>query len=194
MQLYRYKEMILVNANLTELEQAMDLKKFLKINILVFSGIISASANAALIVLDETDVFGVFAGNDADAADFTADTGITGVTELFRDESFDDSGGTPGVTSGEVEKVEFLDYLVVKFDGVYGVYDVMTYAVGDTLQWHTADFSAGCNELDAQFETGINCRAATSHVTGYGVVPVPAAVWLFGSGLLGLVGIARRKA
>ena len=25
-------------------------------------------------------------------------------------------------------------------------------------------------------------------------VPVPAAVWLFGSGLLGLVGIARRKA
>jgi hypothetical protein len=25
------------------------------------------------------------------------------------------------------------------------------------------------------------------------VIPVPAAVWLFGSGLLGLVGIARRK-
>jgi hypothetical protein len=24
-------------------------------------------------------------------------------------------------------------------------------------------------------------------------VPLPAAVWLFGSGLLGLVGIARRK-
>ncbi len=31
-------------------------------------------------------------------------------------------------------------------------------------------------------------------VTGNAVVPVPAAVWLFGSGLLGLVGIARRKA
>ena len=27
----------------------------------------------------------------------------------------------------------------------------------------------------------------------FGVVPVPAAVWLFGSGLLGLVGIARRR-
>jgi hypothetical protein len=27
-----------------------------------------------------------------------------------------------------------------------------------------------------------------------GAVPVPAAVWLFGSGLLGLVGVARRKA
>jgi len=27
----------------------------------------------------------------------------------------------------------------------------------------------------------------------YTVVPVPAAVWLFGSGLIGLVGVARRK-
>ena len=25
------------------------------------------------------------------------------------------------------------------------------------------------------------------------VIPVPAAVWLFGSGLLGLVGVARRR-
>ena len=29
--------------------------------------------------------------------------------------------------------------------------------------------------------------------TPVAAVPVPAAVWLFGSGLLGLVGIARRK-
>ena len=28
---------------------------------------------------------------------------------------------------------------------------------------------------------------------GAGVIPVPAAVWLFGSGLLGLIGVARRK-
>lgn len=34
-----------------------------------------------------------------------------------------------------------------------------------------------------------------SHLSIYAptVIPVPAAVWLFGSGLLGLVGIARRK-
>ena len=30
-------------------------------------------------------------------------------------------------------------------------------------------------------------------VTSVSVVPVPAAVWLFGSGLLGLIGIAKRK-
>ena len=31
------------------------------------------------------------------------------------------------------------------------------------------------------------------HVTSISSVPVPAAVWLFGSGLIGLIGIARRK-
>ena len=30
-------------------------------------------------------------------------------------------------------------------------------------------------------------------VTGTPAVPVPAAVWLFGSGLIGLIGVARRK-
>ena len=30
-------------------------------------------------------------------------------------------------------------------------------------------------------------------ITSVTPVPVPAAVWLFGSGLLGLVGVARRK-
>ena len=35
--------------------------------------------------------------------------------------------------------------------------------------------------------------AALDNVSVTGVVPVPAAIWLFGSGLLGLVGFARRK-
>jgi len=43
-----------------------------------------------------------------------------------------------------------------------------------------------------------NFDITSVHLTSYvatpqAVVPVPAAVWLFGSGLLGLVGIARRK-
>jgi len=35
--------------------------------------------------------------------------------------------------------------------------------------------------------------SADSYTLNVGAVPVPAAVWLFGSGLLGLVGMARRK-
>jgi hypothetical protein len=39
-----------------------------------------------------------------------------------------------------------------------------------------------------------NFDAQSLTVTGYTpAIPVPAAVWLFGSGLLGLVGVARRK-
>ena len=51
--------------------------------------------------------------------------------------------------------------------------------VGDAyFAAHVGGFNAGNNITSAKFAT---------------VVPVPAAVWLFGSGLLGLVGIARRK-
>jgi hypothetical protein len=38
-----------------------------------------------------------------------------------------------------------------------------------------------------------NVWAVQSGNVGGAVVPVPAAVWLFGSGLIGLVGVARRK-
>jgi hypothetical protein len=30
-------------------------------------------------------------------------------------------------------------------------------------------------------------------LVGVSAIPVPAAAWLFGSGLLGLIGVARRK-
>lgn len=38
------------------------------------------------------------------------------------------------------------------------------------------------------------CSGVPSFVGAYSVVPVPAAVWLFGSGLLGLAGFARKRA
>lgn len=38
-----------------------------------------------------------------------------------------------------------------------------------------------------------NIRVGSALVRDVSVVPVPAAVWLFGSGLIGLVGLARRK-
>jgi hypothetical protein len=49
--------------------------------------------------------------------------------------------------------------------------------------------------------TDVNWSFSSSSTTSYSMtvssvspVPVPAAAWLFGSGLLGLVGVARRKA
>ena len=77
-----------------------------------------------------------------------------------------------------------LDMVTVKFDGFFALYDItggMT-----TGSFDMNDFCPDyCNNNGKPF--------ALSHVAAYTVVPVPAAVWLFGSGILGLVGIARRK-
>lgn len=62
-----------------------------------------------------------------------------------------------------------------------------------------ADTSAGVVvEMQAICGAVLGCVADyyvdnISLVTDVAAVPVPAAVWLFGSGLLGLVGVARRK-
>ena len=45
--------------------------------------------------------------------------------------------------------------------------------------------------IKAYFDIG---SGNSMHVTSVSAVPVPAAVWLFGSGLIGLIGLARRKA
>lgn len=53
------------------------------------------------------------------------------------------------------------------------------------------DATPGTWELTANTADGSTTFSWSSSTVG--VVPVPAAVWLFGSGLLGLVGIARRR-
>ena len=62
-----------------------------------------------------------------------------------------------------------------------GVTDVTWYALG-IGEIGGIGVMAESGELDAAWE-----------LISYSVVPVPAAVWLFGSGLIGLIGIARRK-
>jgi len=65
---------------------------------------------------------------------------------------------------------------------------IVTIGVTD-VTWHVAGIGeikfegvdAGTGSIDGGFE-----------LTGY-TVPVPAAVWLFGAGLIGLIGVARRK-
>jgi len=48
--------------------------------------------------------------------------------------------------------------------------------------------------VDADFLTNGGNIADLSNVRAFSVVPVPAAVWLFASGLLGLIGVARKRA
>ena len=81
-------------------------------------------------------------------------------------------------------------FFVVKYDTAYDLY---TYMGGDVSPFSDSWDGANRGTIGTLCTDGINCKAATSHLSVYGVVPVPAAVWLFGSGLLGLVGVARRK-
>jgi len=57
------------------------------------------------------------------------------------------------------------------------------------------EFGSGFGTFDGvQLQIyGDGYDAAPSFVGTTAVIPVPAAVWLFGSGLIGLVGVARRK-
>ncbi len=83
-----------------------------------------------------------------------------------------------------------------------------TWAAGNYFLSISADFNNaedafGNNQSNSSFFTtedvlgtafsNFNGGSFTSFDYQVHVVPVPAAVWLFGSGLLGLVGIARRR-
>lgn len=54
-------------------------------------------------------------------------------------------------------------------------------------------FVVNCPAVEAQYGSTFSCPDNDYAVAAINAVPVPAAVWLFGSGLIGLVGIARRK-
>ena len=84
-------------------------------------------------------------------------------------------------------------FFVEKYDGGYDIYTYMGGGISPfSDSWDGANRGT-TGALCATAGGDINCKATTSHLSVYGVVPVPAAVWLFGSGLLGLVGIARKR-
>jgi len=59
----------------------------------------------------------------------------------------------------------------------------------------TFNFTFGLQGYNGNYiSNNVGGYAWAVHAGNVGVVPVPAAVWLFGSGLLGLIGIARKKA
>jgi len=67
--------------------------------------------------------------------------------------------------------------------------DALPIAAGDTV----GGFFFTTQELASPFIAIDQSGAIVGAGEAVHVVPVPAAVWLFGSGLLGFVGIARRK-
>ena len=58
--------------------------------------------------------------------------------------------------------------------------------------WYLFDGKSGALSGTFDASTAFDGQDVST-LSAYAVVPVPAAVWLFGSGLIGLVGLARRK-
>ena len=73
-------------------------------------------------------------------------------------------------------------------DGVAQVTCSGACGIGDTYQWH---YSA---TVPAGDPSGFDGLLYALDITGtISEVPVPASAWLFGSGLAGLIGLARRR-
>ena len=195
--------------------------KYLKIMSVAIALFLSTSANAAMVLitpltegndginLDGTEQLDTILGidvTDNGRVDwvFDADGDLLNGKQLLNPQSY---GGLTitGTTFKEVpDSTEAiagtwnwnndfgtLDYLTLKFDNWLAIYQITD---GDTSGlWDLAEL---CTTYGACGGSVNNPQPfALSHAVGYSVavVPVPAAVWLFGSGLLGLAGIARRK-
>lgn len=73
---------------------------------------------------------------------------------------------------------------------IFMVVGLNAVGVADVVGTSTVDFSS----TGTLYISGIDYTSETGELfAGRGAVPVPAALWLFGSGLLGLAGMARRR-
>jgi hypothetical protein len=86
--------------------------------------------------------------------------------------------------NGAANRVSILNFSIT---GIVGdtVYDYVNLSTGNAGQG---------NEYFAAHVAGFNANGTTSAFFGGSTpVPLPAAAWLFGSGLFGLIGLARRR-
>jgi len=112
------------------------------------------------------------------------------------------------VDPGIVMASDFLGTIVSEYStdftyGGKGMYDyganlTVAYAMGAWYFSGTSVFPSSNVYFDVNYENSLFKTDAEiqtgSFLVQQSAVPVPAAVWLFGSGLIGLLGIARKKA
>lgn len=150
-------------------------------------------------------------GTNADVDNVAAILGlpVTQVSDITAGGGFTitpPSGATSGswsVTSTSI------DYIAFKANGYFVLGEVnapsSTWDLVNPVTTWGANVSLPCpvsicsdgprSYVDADFTNngGNIANLSNTQVFSVAVVPVPAAVWLFGSGLLGLAGMARRK-
>jgi len=89
---------------------------------------------------------------------------------------------------------EFTDGIILSPIGIQPVTGALfNVQITETAAWLFFDPAETVALLDGQGIIGTQFDFYSMHLQPT-VVPIPAAAWLFGSGLLGLIGIARKKA
>ncbi len=88
----------------------------------------------------------------------------------------------------------FLSFSMQSGD-MFGWLPIQTDVLETRLSYEAGPGNAGILSFEFQGNNGTTYSDTSSlfSLTRVGVVPVPAAVWLFGSGLIALIGMARRK-
>ena len=167
------------------------------------------------VILDD----GGTAGSVQMTVNVSGGVGIADMTELYLnfDPIFDLASlgfvYNPSTGPAALDISTGIDFFQADGDGKYDIFfdfptaDGSTFSAGDTVVYDITSAEAitanSFNFLSAPGggAGGPFLAASKWQSTGstgedsawVGAVPVPAAVWLFGSGLLGLVGVARRK-
>lgn len=169
-------------------------------------GVVAASEKVAIDVLADYDMTGATSATGSHAGSIDgSESPASDIWEFF--------GGTgmhyttSAMTDNEDGTVDMSGWTVT-WNGIPGIPmggDGANFA-GDT---GLATFSCGMCEVGDAFTLDYSAHVPLGDASGFGgvgyalhlegtiaavsSVPVPAAVWLFGSGLVGLAGVARRK-
>ena len=99
--------------------------------------------------------------------------------ETFNTVGFGDAA--PSVFAGQELAIVFHTDSIIGAWSIGGESDDQATYLGGTGLYKSSDRDWTVESADFGFKTYVS------------IIPIPAAVWLFGSGLLGLIGLARRK-
>jgi hypothetical protein len=163
--------------------------------LVLFSGAIPIGASASIITLNDY----VGAGNTLDCTGCEGFVGISPVTTSATEADKYSIG-----SSDEIAQLGLLNDLLAEFDPARPSVTYVNKTDGDgdgfttdrkyfsikksTGMWFFENLSGGTVTVNLDGDT-----EDYSNWTEYGaVVPVPAAVWLFGTALIGFIGFARR--
>ena len=156
----------------------------------------SVTINDIIFTTDPVQASARIFGKDVGGTDsslFVANNGNSIIVDLSVAGGITAAGGIFGDYDGPFgQQVQFniYDSLGVQIDTQIVNYGDMRLGAEKTFfGW----IASGADEI-SKIELVSNIRFSALYDFQYGTaVPVPAAVWLFGSGLLGLIGLARRK-